>query len=210
MEMLEDPSTRREVLELLKLEYETEKPCPHLTELIYCLRRSYFNRTAPLPPNDREILLFALGFGLERLLLASERKVVSGEKDGVSFSPDFLSFRAVFGELKTTRISANKMSQGVLGLPETWRIQILGYMHCLEVTEYSLTILFLMGNYKPPFPEIMSYMLVASQDELVSNWAYILRRRDIYMEGLRVGSPPEARVNCYDWECKDCSYSLRC
>src|SRR5437667_6697 len=54
------------------------KPLPHLTELISCLTKSYYNRYDPLPINPQTALIFVMGIGLEEALLRphKERKAV--------------------------------------------------------------------------------------------------------------------------------------
>ena len=208
MELINNPKLANEVLEQLKQEYTIEKPLPHLTELIYCLTRSYYDRTSPVPPTQREIMLFSLGWGLERLLLKQQRKIESGLSEGIYFSPDFLAFTDLPGELKTTRSSSAKFGTGFF--PETWKRQILGYMKCLGVTEYELVVLFMMGNYRPPFPDIASYRIVSDEREINLNWSWLQMRKDVYMNCLEHKVAPPAGVFCEGWECKDCRYWIRC
>ena len=203
-----NPALSNKIIEELETEYKLEKPLPHLTELVYCLTRSYYDRTKPLPPTEREILLFALGFGLERLLLKQQRKSVSGKVEGIHYSPDFLAFTDVPGELKTTRSSSNKFGEEFF--PETWRRQILGYMHCLEVTEYELVVLFICGNYKPPFPEIASYRISAEPSEVEVNWRWLQMRKEIYLACISDKLVPTPGMFCESWECKECRYNICC
>jgi len=208
MNLAPNPALAKQVLELLKQEYEMEKPLPHLTELVYCLTKSYYDREKPLPPTEREILLFALGFGLERLLLKHQRKSVVGELDGIHYSPDFMAFTDLPAELKTTRASSSRF--GTEFFPETWKRQILGYMKATEVTEYELVVLFLMGNWKPPFPDIVSYRISAEQDEIDRNWSWLQQRKIIYLNAIKLKVTPPAKVFAEDWECRECRYSIRC
>jgi len=211
MKLLDNPSVANQVLELLKQEYEQEKPLPHLTELVYCLRRSYYDRVSPVPPTDREVLLFALGWGLERLLLQGQRRIESGEVSSIHFSPDFLAFTDLPGELKTTRSSSAKFGTGAgQFFPVTWQRQILGYMKCLGVTEYELVVLFMMGKWKPPFPEICSYRIRADEAEIEENWEWLQTRKTIYLNSIEHQIVPPARIFCEDWECSSCRYALRC
>ncbi len=70
-----DPMLETELLERLREKYTHVKPIPHLTEVLYCLTRSYFDRTDPLPITKKELLYFAVGFGLEAVLLRGEPKL---------------------------------------------------------------------------------------------------------------------------------------
>lgn len=208
MKLLNNPTIAHQVIELLKKEYEMEKPLPHLAELVYCLTRSYYDRMEPLPPTEREILLFAVGLGLERLLLKGQRLAVVGQCEGIHYSPDFIALTDLPGELKTTRSSSSKFGESFF--PETWKRQILGYMRCLEVTEYELVVLFLMGNWKPPFPDLVSYRVVADEAEILENWRWLQERKQIYLAAIESGIAPPVKIFAEDWECKECRYHLRC
>jgi len=197
------------ILRFLVDEYRTEKPFPHLTELIYCLTRSYLDRKEPMPPTEREILLFALGFGLEKLLLKQLRTHILGNVDGVHYEMDFLSFTGIPGELKTTRASSKKFAEEEGFFPETWKRQILGYMYCQNILKYELIVLFLMGDYKPPFPQLACYTIEASTEELEKNWQWILERKTILSNAIEKSILPPP-VFHFDWECKECRYSIRC
>jgi len=208
MRLLELPTLSSHIIELLKQEYEQEKPIPHLTELVYCLTKSYYDREKPVEPTEREILLFCLGIGLEKHLLVAQRKQVSGCHEGIFYSPDFINLTGFPGELKTTRSSSSKFGEGFF--PITWERQILGYMKCFSVTSYNLTVLFLMGNWKPPFPELRSYRVEASIDEINENWNWIQARKIILDECRKNKVVPTPQRFCEAWECKECRYWIRC
>ena len=209
MELVTNPGLSTQVLELLKQEYEQEKPLPHLVEVIYCLTRSYYDRIDPILPNEREVLLFSLGWGLERLLLKEQRKAVAGVLEGINYSPDFIAFTDLPAELKTTRMSVNRIKVAA-DLPITWQRQILGYMKCMGTTEYELAVLYLMGNYRPPFPQIVSYRLSASQAEIDDNWRWIQTRKTIFLNAVEMKVVPPAPLFAESWECQNCRYSIRC
>jgi len=198
----------RTLLQLVDDYLGEPKPLPHLTELIYCLTKGYWDRTDPVLPGEREILLFALGFGLEKLLLKHTKHIKPGCCDGIYYSPDFLAFTDIPGELKTTRMATKKVQQE--GLPITWERQILGYLHCLGRTDYELIIFHILGNYKPPFPELQAYRIEATESEIEGNWAWLLVRRSIYLACIEEKQVPPPRYFCEEWECKECRYSIRC
>lgn len=205
MELIENPRLRHEILNLLQQEYLVKKPMPHLTELVYCLTRSYYERMQPVPQTDKEIILFASGWGLERLLLAGERKLEYGCIDGIHYSPDFLAFTELPGELKTTRMSHKRIVQE--GLPEGWKRQILGYMHCLGVTEYELGIMFLIQA------DIVGFRVVATEDEIAENWTMLTTRAAIYLSHIQMEIAPLPYQWCMENECKfggGCRYNIKC
>ena len=211
MELVANPALGRQILEQLVLEYHIDKPLPHLTELIYCLTKSFWDRKDPLPPTEQEILLFSTGWGLERLLLKHQKEAHEGEVDGIHFTPDFLAFTDIHGELKTTRQSSKKYDEiGAGALPIGWQRQILGYMHCLNTTEYELAVLHLMGEYRPPFPTIRTWRVSASQFEIEDNWEWLQTRRGHYLDCLDSNMVPVPYSHNEKYECTHCKYKLRC
>ena len=224
MKLIEDSSLAQRLLEDVGKEIELDKNLPHVTELIYCLTRSYLNRFHPLPPTPQETLLFAVGVGLEKRLLVGHRQQITGEKDGIHYATDFLDYGGLPGELKTTRISAKTASRwlcvtgtpakakggSIFDMPETWRKQILAYLYCNGATEGTLGVLFLMGNHAPPFPSLRAWHIEATPEELEANWQWLLERKEAYLMFVEEKKmPPPYHFNL-DWECKNCRYKVFC
>lgn len=181
---------------------------PHQSELIYCLTRSFYNRVSPLPPTRSEVMLFSVGLGLEAVLLRPHRKPEAGETDGIHWSADWLEYEgAPPGEFKSTRISMNRPPGE---LPETWRKQVLGYMKGINQREVSLAVLHLMGNYRPPFPDLKVWRGRASLEEIKANWDWLKGRRDVYLDHLERGEPPQQFAYNEEWECENCRYLIIC
>lgn len=214
----------------------------HLSTLVYCITRSFFDSVNPVEPTDEEVMLFALGLGLQAEFTPAEATTPVYEKDGITFSPDFVLklgteiavtnvdpaylkpggiivlkggdfFNPIttyqYAELKTTRGSMKKYL-GQDGLPETWIEYIKGGCYIREVTEYNLAVLYMMGNYAPPFPTIHSETLIFEPEELTSNWDYLLGRREVYDLALLNSKPPEPFKWNKGWECKNCRYLTQC
>ena len=78
------------------------------------------------------------------------------------------------------------------------------------VNTYELAVLYMLGNYRPPFPTIHSETLVFDDEELKDNWKYLLVRKEVYEEALAKNRPPQPFVHCKEWECKSCRYKLQC
>lgn len=207
MEWTEDSSLATRMLNDLGEEIWIDKHLPHVTELIYCLTKSWYQRRKPLPFTPREVLLFATGVGMEGVLLKQHKQQVEGVLDGIGYATDFLTYEGYPGELKLTRISAKK---GPGELPSTWLRQILSYLKCNKDDRMLLAVLHLMGNYAPPFPELKAWQGKATQAEIDENWAWILGRRDIYMAAMGTDTPPEQFTTNEDWECNNCGYKLIC
>lgn len=211
MKVLDNPQLKATILRWLSESYlkSTYRPSGmHLTDLIYCLTKSFWDKTDPLPPSEREVLLFASGLGLERVLIPKEYKAEPILIDNIWVSPDF--FTNIMGELKTTRMSSKKALAG--DLPETWIEQIKGYAKASNQLSYDLAALCLMGNWHPPFPELIGLRLEFEQDEIDSFWAYIMEERLPCLESHLTSPyiPPLPQCYCKDWECKDCRYKMGC
>ena len=206
MIQVQNKQIERELLDALVQKYITsrERSGIHVSHLIYCLTKSYYELTDPLPPTDNEVMLFSLGFGLENLLLREESHSVTGELDGIKYSPDFVPLSSGKAELKTTRMSTGK------AFPETWLEQIMAYSYAEKLLQYDLVVLHITGNYKPPFPQIAGYRLTFEQIELDNNWANLLKRKMVLVVALESKTPPPHGVWCKDWECKFCRYYMRC
>jgi hypothetical protein len=206
MQIVEDSGLATRILADLAAEMKVEKPLPHLAELIYCLTRSYLDRFEPVPLTPREIVLFAVGVGLEKVLLVGHKQQVQGECEGIHYSVDCLDSAGRVLELKSTRMAASKFPEG---LSEGWRKQILGYMYTQSgpfpgTDEATLAIMHIIGG------ELTCWRIQATREEVVENWQWLQERRGIYMslvERERVPSP--YRYNM-DWECGHCRYRMFC
>lgn len=134
MIITEDPALRTQALAALANEYNmaSHRPGLHQSELSYCLTKSFWDRTSPLPLTEKEILLFSIGFGMERVILAREEIPKELILDGISCSLDTIS---LFGpaDLKTTRMRA-KGRKGEDGFqpPDGWKRQFMAYRYVLN------------------------------------------------------------------------------
>jgi len=208
----DNPELSRLILNHLSDKYKLKQPREgiHLSTLVYCLTRSYLDRQHNIEPTDEELMLFALGYGLQDVLTPPDATTPTLEMDGIVYRPDMLlaypgSKDAGLVEVKTTRKSSKTDD-----LPDTWLEYIMGGCHFRNTTTYDLVILYLMGNYAPPFPRMVSYRLEFSQKELDENCRYLTTRRDVYQSHLADNTPPTPRIWCKVWECKNCRYNLQC
>jgi hypothetical protein len=152
-------------------------------------------------------MLFALGYGLQDVLTPPDAHTPTIECEGIIYRPDMLLDLPNFGlvELKTTRMSSKKDE-----LPDTWLEYIKGGCYIRSTNTYDLSVLYMMGNYAPPFPRLASFRLEFEQAELDSNWQYLMTRKQIYESHLADNTPPEPYMWSKDWECSKCRYKLTC
>lgn len=207
MEWREDSSLATRMLADLGEEIWIDKKVPHLTQLIYCLTRSWCQVVQPLPYTPREVALFVVGVGLEKVLLRPHRQHIEGECDGIHYDADFLDYNNNVGELKTTRKSMKYLPEE---MPLSWEIQMKGYMYALGKDETTLAALCLMGSYSPPFPELGAWHGEASEQELANTWQWLCWRRDVLLDHLERKIMPKQFTYCWEWECAYCAYKILC
>ena len=206
----EDDQVAKQVLADLSAELDAERSVrdaePHVSELLYCLTRSFYQRRRPLPPTPNESLIFLLGMRLEDVLLRPHKQHKSGLTEGILWEADWLDY-ADLGEFKTTRLSAKK---GGGELPDTWVKQILSYMYVTGKTEAVLAVLHLLGNYSPPFPMLRAWRMYATAEEVKDNWLVMQYRREVFEQHLKKNVPPKQFEWNEPWECDNCRYLLIC
>jgi len=211
MERIPNPELDRLILDHLAEKYKIKQPREgiHLSTLVYCLTRSFFDTRGAVEPTDEEVMLFSLGLGLQDVLTPAGAETPVYELDGIMFSPDFvLRIQSEqYCELKTTRMSLKRAKEA---LPETWIEYIMGGCYMRQVNTYELSGLYMMGNYAPPFPQIYSETLRFTDEELLLNWDHIIQRRDDYLDCLAKNTPPTPYVYCKDWECNYCRHKMTC
>ena len=182
----------------------------HLSTLIYCLKKQQMDAGEfNIVPTDEEVMLFALGWGLQDVLTPKDVETPTLEKDGIVYRPDMVfPLDDYVIELKTTRMSGKKGDKREF--PETWLKYMMGGCYITERNTYDLAVLWMMGNYAPPFPYIKSYRFEFTHDELVNNWQWLTHRFNIYKEALETGNklPPYAYAE--KWECEHCRYKMVC
>ena len=204
MEVTPNPQLYRYTMDRLVESYVKDKPFPHLTELIYCLTRSYLDRLEHLPPTDDELLKFAIGWGLESVMVKGLETKPTIE-DGIHVSPDFFHVAGPgeFGEFKTTRMFPPKGAD-LPRIPETWLEQIMGYCYAYGTLTYDLAILHIIP------PELKCWRLHFNPDEVRGNWTHIMARKKLYLDFMALAEVPAPFEYNRDWECKGCRYYLRC
>ncbi|KKL10019.1 hypothetical protein LCGC14_2560000 [marine sediment metagenome] len=210
MKRIDNPELKRKIIDHLADLYkirEVRDP-NHLSSYITCRTKSFLDQKQTADPTDQEVLLFALGYGLQDVLTPPDASAPVIEKNGIIYRPDMILSNRL-NEVKTTRKSA-KYHYLDDALPVTWIEYMLGGCYMMDTVEYDLIILYMMGNYSPPFPDIYAETEQFSQDEIQDNWIKILQNKTVLDTALLTGVPPEPFKNCYEWECKYCRYQLVC
>lgn len=267
-----DPRLETELLDRLREKYTHIKPIPHLTEVLYCLTRSYYDRTDPLPITKKELLYFAVGFALEAVLLRGEPKLCacistssegwvdgqlhdgcpckgsgvdtgepqSQQLDGLWLTPDYIDLQDTGVDLKSTRMWSTPEGVPKMGWPDSWLEQFKGYAKWMQSDgsghtsdmvgpeqfkgcanmiskpvrpgppsdphrlRYSVGIVYL-GQ-----PDLVTGTFTFTQEEIDSNWDYIMDRKKTYEDFWFDNQVPTPYKYNKEWECKNCRYQGRC
>lgn len=174
---------------------------PSVTDLVYCLTKSYLNRFSPAKFSRRTKTFFFIGLGLERALLVARKKQETyGESLGIHYHVDSRD-EGLF-ELKSTRASKKKMDEGEF--PESWLKQIKSYLNLIGGNTVDLGVVFLIPG------EFEVYRLTFEARELEENQWWLLSRRDVYNAAVENEEVPEPFKYNQDWECADCQYNIFC
>jgi hypothetical protein len=233
-----DPELRKQALLELRAEYklDLDRPGLHQSSLSGCLTRSYNDKVDFIPPSDKQVGLFTIGFAFERVLLAQENRPEPFEVDGITLSLDTMY---LFGpsDLKTTRKrAAGRKGENGFQMPEGWRRQFAAYLYGINAafcdcghlrTDHEFGWCQYKGCVDPHAvvdrrqydfgvvvlhliePEITAWRLTFTPEELEENWNWLLQRKR-QLEWMLAHEDPQPFQHNADWECDDCVYSLRC
>ena len=210
MELTRNEQLETELLAEIDLSMQDDsRHQPSVSGMIYCLTKTYneeFMVTGPVKHTDEQTLLFITGLGLEATLLKGSQISEAGETDGIQWHLDHFGTDGKFKEIKSTR-GSSKTSENI---SEGWRKQILAYFYAKNITEGDLAILHLMGDYRPPMPQLRCWHMVATQDEVNENWTWIKQRAATYAEFVEAKEAPTPYAYNMDWECQYCQWKGLC
>ncbi len=212
MRRVDNAELKRKVLDHLASQYKIKevREVGHLSSYVTCRTRSFFDQKQTVEPSDEEVMLFALGFGLQDVLTPRSIKPLVYEKFGIIFSPDMpMSWTGNLGEIKTTRKSA-KYHFMEDALPVTWADYMMAGCYIVDTDKYDLIVLYMSGNFAPPFPQIYAETIYFDKKEIDTNWQKVMSQKEVLDKALVSGVPPESYKNCYDFECRYCRYGLVC
>lgn len=201
MIILRNSELKERIYQNIRDTVATDRTGIHLSDLIYCSRKAYFRKLGlSPPPSDELCVMWMTGYAFQAYMFPLDEEVPL-IVDGIGCTPDIPSGI----EVKSTRQSSKNFD---LSTNTHWKRQILGYCKALNKLEYDLVVLFVCGNYAPPFPDIDCWHIGVTQEEVDESWEEMLRRKlalevaldsDLFTGG---GTPPEP--NCEDWEWKYC------
>ena len=212
MEIVDNPELNNIMLRYLADKYKIleRREGLHLSSLVGCLTRSFYEEVNPMEPTVSEMMLFITGYALQDVLTPKGSTTPLYKEDGITYSPDFElvianRLKEDTFEIKSTRISSNNPD-----LNENWIEYMKGGCHMLKKRVYNLSAIHLMGNYKPPFPVLNTKTITFTDEEIADNWDYVLVRKEVLEEAFRNKKPPLPFQHCKEWECKYCRYKMQC
>lgn len=189
--------------ELMKEIDENRKSMhPSVTDLIYCLTKSYYNTQEDRPGHSfKTKLYFLIGLGLERSLLTARKgQPTYGVFEGIHYHLDSIDEGLL--ELKSTRANPKKMEAGEFS--ESWLRQAKSYCKAVGVTEFDLAVVFIIQ------PEFTVYRIKFDQREIDDHWAWMKARQEVWETAVKTNEAPASFQYNEQWECRDCAYLLLC
>ena len=210
MKRVTNPELERKVLNHLADLYnikEVREP-NHLSSYVYCRTRTFLDQQQAAEPTDEEVMLFSLGYALQDVLTPKDATAPLINKYGIIYRPDMI-LTGRLNEIKTTRKSAKNHFNDE-ALPETWLEYMLGGCYMMDSKVYDLIVLYLMGNYAPPMPQIYADTFTFTQAEIEDNWQIIMNRKYVLDTALESKKIPTPYEHCNLWECQYCRHSLVC
>lgn len=190
-----NPELRNQIFQNVRDQVLKPRDGIHLSDTCFCSRKAYFRKMDMAPSaTDEQCLLWLTGFAFQAYMFPLELEE-GLLVDGINCTPDVRTGI----EVKTTRQSSKKF------VPEEmahWHRQILGYAKALGKLEYDLVVMFITGNYAPPFPSLDCWHIQATQEEVDQNWRVVLEKAEVLRGSILLGIPP--LPDPWSWEGQYC------
>lgn len=185
----------------LKENNATRRVNIHVSDLIYCLKESYFKRTQPKPPTPKQLGFYVDGARRHIVLevLSDLKREVEVKKYSVVGHVDILKDSGGPIEIKTTRTREK--------LPDHYFLQLGFYATMLNVNHGYLIIQRLMNEDPWEF-----YRVEWTEEEMMNLDYELYSRANLLRTALEKNEPsllsrPDASTN---WKCKNCQFSDLC
>jgi hypothetical protein len=189
----EDAAERGKVLDDIVKRVTEPREGIHVSDLLLCLTKAYYRITDPIVPSERQALIYTTGFAFQEYMYPKREEEIT--VDGIILSPDVESGI----EVKSTR---GKMDNFNLDNHPHWIRQMAAYAKALGRTDYTLVVLFVVGNYGGSkfLPELRSYKVYFTEDGIEKNWKWLLERKEVLEKHLKERTPVPIAYRM-EWEC---------
>jgi len=216
MRIAPDPSFKAWLLEKIAAREYHERRGVHCSDLIYCLNKQALKRLQPQPIEEDTLLLFSLGYAIQRWLTQQDKDEEEVEQDGIIVTKDALYLGAPWEVKATFQSSSRDVSENT-----AWIHQLMAQCYTMGVAHAYLSRCEIMGDWKiygnkkrgiPPskHPTLSTYRYTFTPDELCKHWEWLKGRRDQFQKILdsQVLLPKiQAIPSGQTWECEKCSYN---
>ncbi len=107
MKRIDSPELKHKMLDHLADLYKIKdvRESNHLSSYVTCRTKSFLDQKQTTEPTEQEVMLFALGYGLQDVLTPPDANAPVIEKAGIIYRPDMI-LASRLSEIKTTRKSA--------------------------------------------------------------------------------------------------------
>jgi len=189
----------------------------HVSDLITCMNKSYYNKVHGEPdvPDDL-LLLFTIGRMAQDWMTGGVDTEEPRLVEDIWLTPDCM-MDDVPEEMKCTYMSSNKE------VKQSWLVQMKAYCYALGVKRFGLDRMHLMGDYKqkedksgPNRPLLITEEYEFTQAEIDENWAWLQMRKTSLELAVTTMKPPSEWVPDWDWDnesrwqCKGCGHADYC
>lgn len=145
--------------------------------------KRYDKRDKDGNPTPMDYVKMSLGTSFEEMLERALAERLLGERpgefvsdEGIIYSPDYLFFEPteiILGEFKCSWYSSKNAPFDPKF--DKWMTQIKLYSYWLQLTKARLYVLFVNGDYKPPSPILLSWVIEFTPRELTDEYNMIMR-----------------------------------
>ena len=193
---------------------ESRRDSIHVSDLLYCLRRSFFEKLGEEAEGDTKgNLTMMLGEAFQAWLLPGvEGAAFRVTYEGVVCTPDGIavleSGERVPLEIKSTRTSSNKIpGYAYSGATLNHYVdQVATYCLSLGVTSGRIAVLYMSGDYRANRDATLVVYAVAFSQEELERWARIISHRQaLLLSAMQTGEPPPIDEHL-PWACGYCPY----
>ena len=198
---------REQFLELLKAENSKRKEGIFITDLIYCLRQSFFRKACPEDLTERDLTFFVDGErrheALQSLKLGS--KEVKARKYGVHGRIDIVGEDCLI-ELKTTR--SQRMVKGELNLTHHYVLQLGFYA---AITGISKCVLVVQHVVPLKYDTILWEFIELNFTPQDMDWLdkELKHRSDLMKQASKTGSAKSLPMAYENWKCLHCNFAKK-
>jgi len=231
MNITEDLGFRRKLIKKMEEREFAVRTGVHCTDLIYCVNKQALRKLNPVETQDKELLLFSLGWATQRWLTGQDEDEPEKIVDGITVTCDALVDDNVPWELKCTfQSSSRKIEENA-----HWLHQIMAQCHVMGAKDAYLSRLEIMGDWKSLFkpkgfkdwgreeqlvyenehqkPTLHAYHLEFTEEEIARNWTWLKERKTLFetvLESKKLMPKAVALASGQAFECDWCHYKDEC